>query len=202
MNSMNGGRNDPTSNKKEKQERRGCTPMVFDGDPRSFMYYKEQYYINGTVVEISESYRNTNSFNGKKIWKYARFDRQISSPNGILYFFCITNSDTLSLRSMNIDRHTINEYASYFTVPAWMIENVIKTIIKPIKLSHAECKVINDYILNAIENPKSDFEYQNLKIGWIVYIGVLIASLIFKQFYLIWIIATFVFFKWRRGVLK
>ena len=176
--------------------------MVCDSDPRSFMYYKEQYYINGTVVELSESYCNTNNFNGKKIWKYARFKHQISSPNGILYFFCIAHADAISMRSINIDRTMINEYAPYFTVPAYMIEHVIQTILRPIKLSQEECNAINNHILNIIENPKTDWNRQYLRIELMIYITILIASLIFKHFYLIWIVATFVFFKWKRGVLK
>jgi hypothetical protein len=166
------------------------------------MFYKNQYYINGTIVEISDIYRDNNSFNGKKIWQYARFDHQINGPNGVLYFFCIANVDMISLRSMNMDRKDINKYSPYFTVPAWLIENVIKTIIKPIKLSQAECDAINNGLINNIVNRNTNCENQELKIAWILYVIILISSLIFRQFYLIWIIASFIFFKWRKGVLK
>lgn len=176
--------------------------MVFNGDSRSFMYYKNQYYINGTIVEISDTYQNHSRFNGKKIWKYARFDHRISGPNGVYYFFCITNIDSLSLRSMNVDRQAINEYASYFTVPIYMLDNAIGQIIKPIKLSQNECEAINIGLINTINNPKSDCENPELLIAWIAYVIVLIASLIFRQFYLVWIVASFIFFGWRKGVIK
>ena len=171
--------------------------MVFEGDPRSFMYYNEQYYINGTVVEISEAYRNINNFYGKKIWKYAIFDHKISSANGISYFFCITKVDELSAQRINV-----NEYAPYFTVPAWLIDSAVKTIIKPIKLSETECEAIQNGLINAIQNPKYNLRYPKLRFAWMIYVIVLVVSLIFKQFYIVWIIASFIFYKWRKGILK
>lgn len=170
------------------------------GDPRSFMYYKGQYYINGTVIEIADDYINTNLFNGKKFWKYVRFDRQINNCGSILYSFCAVKIDILSLRAMNMDRRETNKYALYFTIPAWHIDSAIGKITKAICLTEEESNAINNSLLDTIEHPKSDWSYPSLRIAWIVYIFVLIASLIFNQFYIIWIIATFVFFKWRKEV--
>lgn len=176
--------------------------MVSSSDPRSFMYYRGQYYINGTIIEVKDSYLNANKFDGKSIWKYARFDHKVSGQDGILYFFCIANIDTLSLRKMNMDRVNVKEYAAYFTVPAWIIENVVESIVKPIKLSQAECDAIHDGLLNAIEKQQSDWERPILQIAWVAYVIVLIASLIFRQFYILWIIASFIFFKFRKEVLR
>lgn len=37
-----------------------------NGDLRSFMYYKGEYYINGTEVILSDDYIHHNLFDGKK----------------------------------------------------------------------------------------------------------------------------------------
>jgi hypothetical protein len=170
------------------------------GDPRSFMYYKGQYYINGTIIELSDTYIAQNRFNGKKLWKYARFDHKISNAGMISYFFCAVKMDALSMRDMGIDQNTINEYAPYFVVVAQDLNGAITKIIKAISLTQTECNTINQNLLYTIEHPKSDLEYPALILAWMAYIIVLMSSLIFRQFYIIWIIASLIFFKWRKDV--
>ena len=171
-------------------------------DPRSFMYYNGQYYINGTVVELLDSYTQNNNFQGKKIWKYARFDRQIRINGKVSYFFCIAKFDSISLMEMGLDLSIQKEYAYYFTIDAYMLEFAIKQIIKPICLTKTEQATIDISLENMIEHPKKDLDCEELRIGWFIYFIVIVASLIFKQFYIIWIVVSLLFFKWRKGVLK
>jgi hypothetical protein len=176
--------------------------IVVNKDPRSFMFYKGEYYINGTEIVLSDEYINNKNFNGKKLWRYARFDHQ-TQYNGInAYFFCVIKFDTLSFREMNIDINTKKEYAMYFIIESYNVESAIKRILKPIKLANNDDKKIQEYIIDSIERPKTDWDYPELRIGWLIYIIVMITSLIFNQFYILWLIVSYIFFVWRKDILK
>lgn len=169
-----------------------------NGDPRSFFYYKGDYYINGTEIILSDQYINNHQFNGKKLWKYARYDHQTVCNGKVSYFFCRTKMDWSSLNKMNLDMNTQNDYAPYFVIEAFDIENAIAEITHSIKLDRKETEAV----LNAIVEPKRDFDNPMLMVLWVVYIAVMISSLIFNQFYIIWIVATVVFFKYRKEMLE
>ena len=168
------------------------------GDPRSFFYYKGDYYINGTEIILTDEYINKHQWNGKKLWKYARYDHQVNYNGRISYFFCRNRCDWLSLNKMGLDANAINDYAPYFIIEALDIESAIKEFIRPIKLAHEETEVIKETIVT----PTSDLDDTGVMILWIVYIAVMIGSLIFRQFYLIWIVASVLFFKWRKEMLN
>ena len=169
-----------------------------NGDPRSFFYYRGDFYINGTEITLKPEYINTHRWNGKKLWKYARYDHQTTYNGQISYFFCASKFDWLSLNGMGLDMTVRDDYAPYFVVSALELENAIAEITKPIKLKREETEAILDNIVK----PKSDLEEPGLVVLWLVYIAVLIGSLIFKQFYLIWAIATIFFIKYRGEIKK
>ena len=54
--------------------------------------------------------------------------------------------------------------------------------------------------LNFVEK-KSDFDSPVLIALWIVYILVMMGSLIFKQFYPIWPVVSYIFYEIRKGIL-
>ena len=176
--------------------------MVFNtytnGDPRSFFYYKGDYYINGTEVVLTDEYINSHTWNGLKLWKYAKYDHQVVNNGSVAYFFCINKADRLALYAMGLDVNTTKNYAPYFVVRAIDIDYAIQEFTKPIKLSRETTEAIKE----AIVTTKSDFDNGWLIVMWIVYIAVMLGSLIFKQFYIIWIIASVLFFKWRREMLN
>lgn len=171
-------------------------------DPRSFMYYKGEYYINGTEITLTDDYIKNNLFNEKKLWKYARFDHQTQHNGYNAYFFCAIKLDCLSLHEMNIDVNARKDYASYFIIEAYKIESVINKITKPIKLTKEENEKIQECIIDLIEHPKTDLDYPKLLAAWIIYIIIMIASLIFNQFYIIWFVASYIFFMWRKDILR
>ena len=173
-----------------------------NGDNRSFMYYNGEYYINGTEVVLSDKYVTNNVFNGKKIWKYARFDYQTTYYGKRAYFFSAVKLDWLSFREMNLDTNMAKDYAPYFIIETFKVNEIISTITKPIKLSSEETRIVNTAITDMITNPKTDFDNPILLTMWIVYFVVMVGSLIFNQFYIIWIIASYVFFTWRKDILK
>lgn len=165
-----------------------------NGDPRSFMYYNGDYYVDGTEITLTDNYMKKHKFYGKKLWKYAKFHHQTIYNNQVSYFFCATRIDWLSLNGMGLDVRVANDYAPYFVVTAMELNEAIDDIIKPIKLSQQETDVINE----ALTKPKSDFDNNGLIVLWLVYIAVMVGSLMFKQFYIIWAIASFLFFKYRK----
>ena len=167
------------------------------GDPRSFFYYKGDYYINGTEIILTDEYINNHQWNGLKLWKYAKYHHQTVYNGRVAYFFCRSRSDWLALNGMGLDPRVIDNYAAFFVIDALDIERAIKEFTKPIKLSRAE----TDAIKEAIVNPKSDLDNNALVALWIVYIIVMVGSLIFKQFYIIWIVASVLFFKFRKEML-
>lgn len=169
-----------------------------NGDPRSFFYYKGDYYINDTEIILKDKYINTHQFNGKKLWKYARYDHQTVYNGCVSYFFCNSRFDWLAFHDMGLDIKEKANYAPYFVVSALELENAIEEITKPIKLEREETEAI----MQAIVEPKSDFDIPELLLMWVVYIIVMVGGLIFNQFYIIWAIATFVFFKLRKEMLN
>lgn len=167
-------------------------------DPRSFFYYNGDYYINGTEIILTDKYIDQNKFNGKKLWKYARYDHQTICNGRVAYFFCRSSCDWLSFNEMGLDVKTKNDYAAYFVIEAINIGSAIEKIIKPIKLERVETEAV----MNAIVQPKSDFDNTGLVILWMVYIVAMVGSLIFNQFYILWAIITFAFCKLRKEMLK
>lgn len=169
-----------------------------NGDPRSFFYYKDDFYINGTEIILKDSYINTHKWNGKKLWKYARYDHQTEYNGGIGYFFCASKTDWYSLYEMGIEKKSFTGYASFFVIMANELDSAIEEITKPIKLERAQTEVIKE----ALVTPKKEFDYPGMALLWIAYFIAMFASLVFKQFYLLWIIETVVFLNWRKGLMK
>lgn len=160
-------------------------------DPRSFFYYKGDFYINGTEIILKDDYINTRLWNGKKLWKYARYDRQTVYNGQVSHFFCSSRFDWVSFNRMGLDNKEKQNYAPYFVVSAIELENAIEEITKPIKLDRAETEAM----LENMATPKRTLGNPQHLVLWGIYIAVLIGSLIFNEFYIIWVIATFIFLK-------
>lgn len=167
------------------------------GDPRSFMYYKGDFYINGTEIIFSDEYIKNNNVNGKKIWPYARFDHKETNVNGVtMYYFARTKSSWLDLYEMGLEPKVSAEYTPFVRVEAYNVEKAIGEITHAIKLEREETEAI----LQKISEPKSEFDNPQVMLLWIIYIALMIGSLIFKQFYILWIIETYLFFKIKKDL--
>lgn len=172
------------------------------GDPRSFMCYHNEYYINGTEITLKDDYINNHTFNGRKLWKYAKFDHQVTYNNQISYFFCARKTDWTDFRAAGVDRNAERDYARYFILTAWELEIAIEDVTRPIKLSKEETEAMHNAIIEMIEHPKRDWDYPELRILWLVYIVVMVGSLIFREFYIPWLLATCIFSKIRKDVMS
>ena len=172
------------------------------GDPREFMYFKGEYYINGSEVVLSDDYIATHTFNDKPLWKYARFCGKVTYNNRAAYYFQASQNDWHSFYRMGLDTNSRFDYAPYFVITVFELDGAIKEFSKPIKLSKEEIVERENVIEEFIKNPPKDSDYPELIVGWIVYIIVMAGSLIFNDFYLLWPIITFLFYKYRKGVIK
>ena len=144
----------------------------------NFQYfcYDDKAYKTGTVVKLDERYINTHLFNGKMLWKYARFSNRIESNGRSKYFFW----------SHDIPKSNMEyEYCCFFTVPSEDMKNAIKEIVKPIEIELTP------------KTKKKDSESQEVIMGWVIYIFALIFSFIFNQWYIIWVFGSIYFFAWR-----
>lgn len=178
--------------------------MIFNqpGDFSEILYYNGDYYSNGTEIMVSDEYINTHTFNGKKIWKYAYFGNKTVYNGKTAYFFWASRRTFLDHCRMGIDYSKYNDYSPYFVVTAWELNNMIQEFTKPIKLPDKDKEAVDQMIMDIISHPKTDWDYLELIIGWIVYICVMMGSLIFTEFYIPWMIASYVFYKYRKGILS
>ena len=178
--------------------------MLFN-DSRPLMYYKEEWYVKGAEIILTDSYIENHMFNGKKLWKYARFDHVTTKNNQTAYFFCRSKYSFCDLLQMGYNEaqeraSCQRDYAPYFVVTNSELEWAIEEFTKPLKLSKEETEARNKAIEYIIEHPKRDWDYPELLVMWLVYIVVLLGSMIFREFYLIWIVATYIFYKLRKGI--
>ena len=145
--------------------------------------YKGKYYLPGTKIKLSKEYMQCDTFNNQNLWPYARFYKKVCKNNVVYYMFCLTNPDLYG---------EYHKYAGYFLVHCMYLDYAIEEITNPILFDYeGYCNYLNnknDVAKKTINNEKI--------IGYIVLISVLIGSLIFKEFYIIWIIAFFIFYKW------
>lgn len=205
-----GGVKERLQNRRGKKEKKGCIRMVFNaysnGVPTELMYYKGDYYIGGTKLTLKDEYIQSHKYNNKKLWKYAKFGYKLTYNNRPAYFFWRTKHSLAELHSMGYHggeslRACMRDYAPGFVVYSYELENAIEEITDPIKLSKEENTAINKAIMDMIEHPKRDWDDPTLLALWIIYIAVMIGSLIFNEFYIIWIIASIAFYYIREGML-
>ena len=149
---------------------------------------------------LSDEYIKKQERNGKKIWKYARFGQKVNRDGVIGYVFYKHKSDWLSLRQMGLGSNAADEYSAYFVIDAWELDGAIEEITHPFILSQEKTEAINKAISDMVEHPKHDWDDSGLLILWFLYIAALIGSLIFKDFYILWAVATFVFVKIRKDM--
>ena len=143
------------------------------------------YYGTFTIFKIKESYINTHIEYNQKIWPYAKLrDIILDKDRNVFKYRFVPHGC----------KHPISlSYQGYFDVEPSQINAAIESLYagKPMPKE-----------LVYVPRPKSDFEVQGMGTLWAIYIVVLIASLIFKDFIGIWAIATYAFYKIRKEMKK
>lgn len=150
-----------------------------------YFYYKGRYYTTKTVVKLTQQYRNTHTNLGFPIWKYAWFSHKIINRNEYCFYYA---NEYYS--NVNHEQIRSGDYCGYFQIKAEDLENAIEEIIKPVLIELV------------LATPKKDCAVEGMGTLWIIYIAIMISSLIFNEFYIIWIIVTYLFFKLRNEILN
>lgn len=165
--------------------------MCITGDERyKYFPYGDKYYYNGTKVVLSNHFINNYTYKGQKIWKYAWFGHRFVVDGRNLYFFSRDNTDWYFLIQNNISQEYINQTCPYFVIEEELLDSAIECFVKPIEITPEPI----------VE--KKDWQSDKVMRGWFTYALALIGSLIFKEFYVIWVIATIVFFSYRKEQLR
>lgn len=164
------------------------------GDPVSVFYYKGKYYCNRTEIALKDEFIKHSTFNEKKLWKYARFSHKIVDNGKVTYFFCRCKDNFTDIYNTNVTMKDLDNYAPYFTIEAFRLDHLIEEIIRPIEFTQTE---MLDFHL-----PKKDSEVEGMTGLWVVYIAIMIGSLIFREFYIVWAIVTWLFIKIRNNMLN
>ena len=144
----------------------------------NFFVFNDVGYGYNTIVQLSEKYRKSHTYDGKKICKYAWF-----------------KGKNLKTGNYNFDKaiHKWNdkdlEYAWNFVILHEDMEEAIENIVKP-----------NVVELVKVEKLK-DYECSNVMVGWAIYVAALFFSFIFREWYLIWLFCSVFFFLWRHNML-
>ena len=150
-----------------------------------YFYYKGKSYTTNTVIKLTQQYRDTHTDRGLQIWKYARFYHKNLARNE--YCFNCASGYYPNVKHEDINR---SSYCGYFNIKAEELEGAIEEIIQPVPIELVPIV------------PKKDWEVKSMGMLWLIYIAVLFFSLIFREFYIIWIVATYVFFKIRKETLN
>jgi hypothetical protein len=155
-----------------------------------YFIYRNISYCKGTEISLTNSFIQKNSYEGNAIWKYARFCKRIVKDGKNMYFFARCPVDWYWMRENNLSRKTFEQTCPYFLIDDARMSNAIESIIKPIEIAVLPLPQYKDY------------EVAGVMVGWVIYLLVLFFSLIFKEFYLIWIVASIIFFSVRKGMLN
>lgn len=132
-------------------------------------------YRNGTIVKLNETYMNKHH---PGLFGHACFNFKREEDNTYLFY-------AVSLGSWKVPGR-----CGWFAVKESDLSYAIAEIIRPFKVH-----------VHTI-NYKNDFHVKGLVRTWIIYLFVLFFSLVFNEFYIIWIMASFVFFTYRKAQLS
>ena len=87
----------------------------------------------------------------------------------------------------------VNTGSEYYLSRIYSLDNVILEIIIPVY-----CEEPTLIYTNNKELPSED----SIFIGWVWYVVIMVGAFIFKERLMIWVIATIIFFLWKRGFLN
>lgn len=150
-----------------------------------FFQYNGKLYGEKAIVKVSQSYIDKHSTEKEQIWCYARFENKTRIDNEIHYFFNITN--------WGFAPKKINYKALLFINAKELNEFIEEIETPPIDMEKHEV---------FIPAMRKDWEVKGLMFAWVVYIAAMIGCLIFKDFWIFWIIISIIFDQYRKGKIE
>lgn len=153
--------------------------------PDELLEINGNFYDKGTVIKFKKSFTDTYLSRGLKIWPYAGFSRIVLDKNGKKIQYTFSPYKCPSKIS--------NEYSGWIDLNVNEFNNDIVEEVyrKPISANSVR-----------VPQPKSDFEIPGMLTLWAIYIIVMVASMIFRDFIIIWAFASYGFFKLRKELKK
>ena len=161
-------------------------------------YYKGDLYLEKTQIVLSDEYIRTHKYNGKSIWKYAWYSNNCINEGRSSYVFYAFKNRFCDAYPLGLTYEYAQSCAPYFIIPASEIESAIESVSMPLKLTEEQKNIV----LDSLMQQKNDSDNSISVVLWLIYIIAMTGSLIFNQFYILWIIFTFVFFAIKRSIIK
>ena len=164
--------------------------------PGAGFYYKGDIYIRRTEIKLTDSFIAKKAAQGKKIWKYAWYTGDAYAGEFAFNYSKMTTDELRKLGYSREERMKMpNQYDPIFRIAGWEMDEAIEEIVRSEKLP----KEMTERIMENIADPKT-YKTNGEGVLWAIYIAVMIGSLIFNQFYLIWIAATLLFIWIKKGM--
>ena len=138
-----------------------------------YFFYQGAAYCTGTKVKFERKFIETFTYNGEYIWETAIFSHRVLIDGKSEYVF------------MPYGIPVCGKFSGYFYITEMELKNAIEEIIKPINIELIEKK------------KKKDCESADVVIGWMLLFVILFFSLIFKEWYLLWMWSIIIFCIWR-----
>ncbi|MGN1327237.1 MAG: hypothetical protein ACI4VQ_04115 [Clostridia bacterium] len=157
----------------------------------SNFYYNGIYYDKGTRIAFADDYIRDRLYNGKEIPKYMTFWYMIIQKDGTQkYHFAPTQIDLDKCYNEGLNPDFLYRFTNNIDINEELTNEIIEEIIDPI------------YLELIPEIKKTDFDCPAVLVGWAIYVVLMIGSLIFKDFYCLWGLISFYFFRWRKAMLN
>lgn len=179
--------------------------MVLGQGGAHYFYYKGEYYGNGAKFATKEEFVGKATPRGiaKKFWKEYVFAGQ----HGDKYFFNPLNCSYVDFKMAGYTseeaRKMQEEYSACIALTTLELDIYVGEILTPNnKMSGFLKEQVEKSVMDMIEHPKRDWDYPELLVAWIVYIILMVASLIFTEFYIPWIILSVGFYYVRSNIIK
>lgn len=153
---------------------------------------RELVHLSGTKIKVKDSFIERKKYHNKSIWKYASFVCKKKCNNVVTLIFCKFDYNN------DFNRDEFLKCDDYFHVEILDVNNVIEEYIKDftykIPMSDDDYKECYEIITKEKKH--------EITIASIILLIVMLASLIFNGFIILWIIELILFEVYRNGAIN
>lgn len=161
-------------------------------------YFEGKYYYPQTCFELKESFiKEYKQKYGKTLWPYMAY---ASKPGNNVYLTAPINDwcsfpdkeEFTADKLLEMDRECRLrgpnglKYLDCFSIPFWQLSSVIKRITCPYEVPEEDLKKRDEFIEAYLDEDNIIEPYRGPKLIDGIFILVLLGSMVFKQFYLLW----------------
>lgn len=152
---------------------------------------KELVHLSGTKIKVKNSFIERKKCHNRFIWKYASFICKKKCNDIVVLVFCKFDY------SNDFNRDEFLECDDYFQIETWDINNVVEEYIRDFtyKLPRFNDEDYKECCKIIIKESKRE-----IAIASIVLFIIMLASMIFNDFIILWVIEIILFEVYRNGV--